>query len=166
MISSVAKYIKTKYNHLDVLINNAGIGIGNKGTLEADFDEIKQMMATNFYGAWRLSIALMPLLKASNKGRIINMSSGMGGMADLTGGYAGYRLSKSSMNALTILMANELKGSGISVNAMCPGWVRTDMGGAGASKSVEQGADTAVWLATNPEITTGKFFRDREIIPW
>ncbi len=90
----------------------------------------------------------------------------MGVLSGLTGGYAGYRLSKSALNALTILMSNELKSDRISVNAVCPGWVRTDMGGYSASRSVEIGAETIVWLATTDKISTGKFWRDKKIIPW
>ncbi|RMD96883.1 MAG: SDR family oxidoreductase, partial [Calditrichaeota bacterium] len=99
--------------------------------------------------------------------RIINISSGMGALSNLTGGYAGYRLSKTALNALTLLMANELRSSNIKVNAVSPGWVRTDMGGSGAPRSVEQGAETPVWLATLPApAPTGKFFRDKQVIPW
>ena len=94
------------------------------------------------------------------------MSSGMGAWDSLSGGYAGYRLSKTSLNALTVQMANELSGIGIKVNAMSPGWVRTDMGGKEAPLSVEEGADTATWLATAEVIPTGKFFRDRREIDW
>ena len=94
------------------------------------------------------------------------MSSGMGALHDLTGGWAGYRLSNSSLNALTILMSNELRDSGISVNAMCPGWVKTDMGGNFAPRSVEKGAETAVWLALEDKIPSGMSFRDKKVVPW
>jgi len=165
-IEKLDQYINDTYGRLDVIINNAGIGIGNKGALEADMEEVKQIMATNFHGPWQVTQKLMPLLRKSEAGRVINMSSGMGSLDELTGDYAGYRLSKSALNALTILTANELADSSIKVNAMCPGWVKTDMGGDGASRSVAQGADTAVWLALEENIANGKFFRDREVIPW
>jgi NAD(P)-dependent dehydrogenase (short-subunit alcohol dehydrogenase family) len=108
----------------------------------------------------------IPLLLKSEDGSIINMSSGMGELNSLSGNYPGYSLSKSSLNALTIMFANELKDKGIKVNAMCPGWVKTDMGGPNATRHVSQGADTAVWLTTEKVIPTGKFFRDREEISW
>jgi NAD(P)-dependent dehydrogenase (short-subunit alcohol dehydrogenase family) len=158
--------ILAEFGSLDVLINNAGIGVGVNGAVDADPAEVKRIMETNFFGAWRMIQIMMPLLRKSSEGRIINMSSGMGELGSLHGDYAGYRLSKSSMNALTILLSDELKSSGIKVNAMCPGWVRTDMGGSSAPRNVSQGADTAVWLSTEKTIPTGKFFRDRKIIDW
>lgn len=165
-VTAIALYISMEYSRLDVLINNAGIGIGSNGAIDVNLAEVKKIMETNFYGPWRLTQALLSILNNSEEGRIVNISSGMGALDDLTGGYAGYRMSKSSLNALTILMANELSGSSVKVNSMCPGWVKTDMGGAGATRSVEQGADTAVWLALEKEIPHGKFLRDRKIISW
>ena len=165
-IGEVAKFIADTYGKLDVLINNAGIGVGNTGAVNADMNEVKQIIETNFYGAWYMAQEMIPLLHKSQEGRIINMSSEMGALDNLAGGYAGYRLSKVSLNGLTILLANELKDEGIKVNAVSPGWVRTDMGGENAHRSVSQGADTAVWLATAPNISTGKFFKDRKEIDW
>jgi NAD(P)-dependent dehydrogenase (short-subunit alcohol dehydrogenase family) len=127
---------------------------------------VKQIMETNFYGPWRMIQVFIPLLLKSDNGQIINMSSGMGELGSLSGDYPSYRISKSSLNALTIMFAKELEKDGISVNAMCPGWVKTDMGGPDAPRDVSQGADTAVWLATENEIATGKFFRDRQEISW
>jgi len=154
-----------KVDYVDVLINNAGI-IGSKPLLDFDLEEIRAVMETNFFGVLRATKEVMPLLRKSKEGRIINISSGMGELASLIGGYAGYRLSKVGLNGFTILLANELRSTPIRVNAVCPGWVRTDMGGAGASLSVEEGADTAVWLSTEPSIPTGKFLRNRREIPW
>lgn len=165
-IQNFFEFVNSEFGKLDVLINNAGIGVGQKGAVNATLAGVKHIMETNFYGVWRMCQVFIPLLRKSEEGRIINMSSGMGELASLTGGYAGYSLSKTSMNALTILLSNELKAEGIKVNAMCPGWVRTDMGGANATRSVAQGADTAVWLAVQNKIPTGKFFRDRKIISW
>jgi NAD(P)-dependent dehydrogenase (short-subunit alcohol dehydrogenase family) len=127
-------------------------------------DQVGIIMETNLYGPWRMIQAFTDLLEQSPQGRIINISSGMGALGSLSGDYAGYRQSKASLNALTIMLAAEMKKT--RVNAMCPGWVRTDMGGPNAPRSVSQGADTAVWLATEREIPTGKFFRDRQEIPW
>ena len=165
-IKNFADRMKKRSNHIDVLINNAGIGVGNTGLENVIMKEVKEIMESNFYGPMQLNALLIPLLKNSEEGRIINMSSGMGALDDLTGDYAGYRLSKAGLNAQTIFLSNELKGTGIKVNAMCPGWVRTDMGGAGADRPVSKGAETAVWLATAKNIPTGKFFRDKKVITW
>ncbi len=110
--------------------------------------------------------AFIPLLQKSDEGRIINMSSGMGELNSLSSDYPAYRLSKSSLNVITIMLSQELSAKGIIVNAICPGWVKTDMGGPDAPGEVSEGADTAVWLATEKEIPNGKFFRDRKVIDW
>lgn len=161
----VAHFIGEKFGKLDVLINNAGI-ISARGAINADIHEAKLVMDTNLFGAWQVTLAMLPLLKESREGRIINMSSEMGTHSEMVGGYAAYRLSKHALNALTMLMSKELAGTGIKVNAMHPGWVRTDMGGANGQRSVEQGADTAVWLATAGHVPSGKFFFDREEEMW
>ncbi|MDA0972608.1 MAG: SDR family NAD(P)-dependent oxidoreductase [Bacteroidetes bacterium] len=150
---------------IDVLINNAGIISSNQGPMASDMKEVRALISTNLLGPWRLSQALLPLLEASQDARIVNISSGMGAWDDLTASHAAYRMSKVSLNALTVMMASELEGR-VTVNSMCPGWVKTDMGGPNAQQSVEQGADTAVWLSTREHIPTGKFFRDRKEIPW
>jgi NAD(P)-dependent dehydrogenase (short-subunit alcohol dehydrogenase family) len=148
------------------ILQKAGIVAQSQGAENISLESVKQVMETNFYGPWRMMQVFIPLLLNSKEGRIINMSSGMGELNSLTGIYPGYSLSKSSLNALTIMFSNELKEKGIKVNAMCPGWVRTDMGGPNAPRDVSQGADTAVWLATEKEIPSGKFFRDRQVINW
>lgn len=164
-IQKEASHIEKKYGKLDVLINNAGI-MSEKSTLDSDIEVAKQTFDTNLFGAWELSQACLSLLKKSADGRIINMSSGMGALNDMNGRYAAYRLSKLAMNGLTKKFAAELSPYKIKVNSMCPGWVRTDMGGAGAHRNVSQGADTAVWLATEDKIPNGKFLRDRKEISW
>jgi NAD(P)-dependent dehydrogenase (short-subunit alcohol dehydrogenase family) len=124
-------------------------------------------MDTNVYGPLLLCQALVPLMEANGLGRIVNVSSGMGQLSDMRSGNPAYRLSKTALNALTGMVAAQVRSRNILVNSMCPGWVRTDMGGLEAPRSVEQGADTAVWLATLPnEGPTGGFFRDRKPIPW
>jgi NAD(P)-dependent dehydrogenase (short-subunit alcohol dehydrogenase family) len=128
--------------------------------------DARRVMETNFYGPWRMIQVFTSLLIKSDDGRIINVSSGMGELKSLNGYQPAYSLSKSSLNALTIMFCNELKDKGIRVNAMCPGWVRTDMGGPNAPRNVSQGADTAVWLATEKDVPSGKFFRDRKEINW
>ena len=163
---NVFDIIHNEFGHLDVLINNAGIGVGSQGAVDPDFTEVRNIFETNFYGAWKMIQIFLPLLKKSGHGQIINISSGMGALGDLVGGYAGYRLSKSSLNALTILLANELKDTNIRINAVCPGWVKTDMGGKEAPGSVQDGADTPVWLVESDDVPTGKFIRKRKIIPW
>jgi NAD(P)-dependent dehydrogenase (short-subunit alcohol dehydrogenase family) len=164
-IARLAADLQRDHGHLDVLINNAAVISQPAATTVSD-EEMKRVFQTNFHGPHALIRALLPLLRRSAQGRIINLSSGMGALDDLSGGYAAYRLSKTALNALTILLSNELRGEGILVHAMCPGWVKTDMGGAGASREVSQGADTAVWLATTADPGTGKFWRDRKVIRW
>lgn len=171
-VTRCAADVEERYGRLDVLINNAAIIKPDpkekaKSLKTATANEIKIVMETNFFGPLRMNHAFLPLLLQSREGRIINMSSGMGELDDLKyGGYAGYRLSKAGLNAQTIQLAAELKTTNIKVNAMCPGWVRTDMGGASASRSVSRGAETAVWLATTATIPTGKFWRDKKEISW
>ena len=150
---------------LDVLVNNAGIYGEPTGAADYDLDDANEVIETNVFGPWRLIQASLPLLRRSDSPRIVNVSSGAGQLAEMGGGRAAYRLSKAALNALTRTLA--VDEPLIMVNSICPGWVRTDMGGAGASRSLEQGADTAVWLATMPEGgPSGGFFRDREPIPW
>jgi NAD(P)-dependent dehydrogenase (short-subunit alcohol dehydrogenase family) len=148
---------------LDVLVNNAGIGsdFGVAGA-DPDFDAIQRALDTNFFGAYRLSIALLPLLRRSAHPRIVNVSSGMGAVNEMGGWSPGYRVSKAALNAMTRILATELEGEGVKVNSACPGLVATDMGSQfGASKSVEDGASGVVWLATVPDDgPTGGFFRD------
>ena len=126
---------------------------------------VRRTFETNTLGPLMVSQALIPLMQGS--GRVVNVSSGMGQLAEMNGGYPGYRLSKAALNALTRILADELKGTGVKVNSVCPGWVRTDMGGADAPRTPKQGAETIVWLATLPDDgPTGGFFRDKQPIPW
>jgi NAD(P)-dependent dehydrogenase (short-subunit alcohol dehydrogenase family) len=157
------------YGRLDALVNNAGLLLDRSavGGLAVGLDIVEETVETNVYGPIALSQALIPLMQRNSYGRIVNMSSGMGQLNDMGGGFLAYRLSKTALNAVTRVLAAELAGTNILVNSMCPGWVRTDMGGSGAPKSVEEGADTATWLATLPDGgPTGGFFRDRKPIPW
>lgn len=171
--TDIKKTIKTSFPHIydlakkiKPILNKAGISKKEAGASDTSLAHVKHIMETNFYGAWRMIQYFIPLLEESGDGRIINISSGMGELQSLNGLYPGYSLSKTSMNALTIMFSNELKNKGISVNAICPGWVKTDMGGPDAPRLVSEGADTAVWLATAEDIATGDFYRDREIISW
>jgi NAD(P)-dependent dehydrogenase (short-subunit alcohol dehydrogenase family) len=153
---------------LDALVNNAGVaGEVATNVSSAPLDDAHRTMETNLFGAWRLAQAVLPLLRRSEHGRIVNVSSGAGQLSDMNGGYPGYRISKTALNALTRILSNEESSNGILANSMCPGWVRTEMGGSAAARSVAEGADTAVWLATLPDDgPTGGFFRNREPIPW
>ncbi len=148
---------------LDVLVNNAGIGsdFGVAG-VDPDFDAIQRALDTNFFGSYRLSIALLPLLRRSEHPRIVNVSSGMGAINEMGGWSPGYRVSKAALNAMTRILSTELEGDGFKVNSACPGLVATDMGSQfGATKTVEDGASGVVWLATLPDDgPTGGFFRD------
>jgi NAD(P)-dependent dehydrogenase (short-subunit alcohol dehydrogenase family) len=150
---------------LDVLINNAGVYGDPVGVADYDLASAHQTFEVNVFGPWRLIQAALPLLRRSSSPRIVNVSSGAGQLADMGSGRAAYRLSKTALNALTrTLAADEPR---IKVNSICPGWVRTDMGGPSATRSPEEGADTAVWLATaGDDGPSGGFFRDREPIPW
>lgn len=166
-IKKLADFITEKYGKLDILVNNAGIFMDyNGGVLEGDLNNIRETLETNLFGALLVSRHLVPLMQKQNHGAVINISSGMGQLSDMGGGSIGYRLSKTSLNAMTLILANEVKDNKISVNAVCPGWVKTDMGGPGAHRTVEQGADTPVWLALLNDAPTGKFFRDRKEISW
>ncbi|HYP47474.1 MAG TPA: SDR family oxidoreductase [Thermoleophilaceae bacterium] len=164
--ASVERAAAAVANHpgaLDVLVNNAGIGsdFGVSGA-EPDFDKIQQALDTNFFGAYRLTVALLPLLRKSEHPRVVNVSSGMGGIAEMGGWSPGYRVSKAALNAMTRMLSTELADAGVKVNSACPGFVATDMGGQfGAKKPVEDGAAGVVWLATLPDDgPTGGFFRD------
>ena len=167
-IAQLASDIEEEFGRLDVLVNNAGISIdrGQHG-VDADLDVVRESLEMNLFGAWRLCEVFVPLMQRNRYGRIVNVSSGMGALNDMGGGSPAYRVSKTSLNALTRILASELRGMGILVNSVCPGWVRTDMGGSGASRTVEEGADTPVWAATLPNNgPNGCFFRDRRQIPW
>jgi NAD(P)-dependent dehydrogenase (short-subunit alcohol dehydrogenase family) len=165
--AALRDFLERTFGLLDVLINNAGIISDDEASgLEVKMSTVRTTFETNTLGPLQLSQTLLPLLKRSRAGRIVNMSSGMGALSDMSGGYAAYRISKAALNAVTGILAAELRGA-IAVNSMCPGWVRTDMGGANAERDVSQGADTAVWLALDaPQDLSGKFLRDRKVIPW
>lgn len=160
--------IDQEFGRLDILINNAGIFPDRTNRLlDLNLDALRQTVDVNVYAPLRLIQVLLPLMRRKDGGRIINMSSAMGELSAVTQGQPAYRLSKVNLNLLTRILAAELENSGITVNAVSPGWVRTDMGGDSAPRSVAEGADTAVWLATLPhEGPHGEFFHDRQPIPW
>jgi NAD(P)-dependent dehydrogenase (short-subunit alcohol dehydrogenase family) len=153
---------------LDVLINNAGIypdeGIS---ILTISREQMVSTFQTNTFGALEMTQAFLPYLKKSPAARVINFSSGYGQLDGLSANVPSYCLSKLTLNGITIMLSQALKEHGIAVNSMSPGWVRTEMGGSSAPRSVEEGADTAVWLATDADQKlTGKFFEDRKEIGW
>ena len=166
-VTTAAREFSNIEDHLDVLVNNAGIiADGDSAILEISDDLFRNTLETNTLGALRVTRAFVPLLSKSKSPRVINVSSGGG---QLTGGADGwspaYCISKTALNGVTSQLATALPK--FAVNSVCPGWVRTDMGGQGANRSVEEGADTIVWLASDaPQNVTGKFLRDRKEIPW
>ncbi|CAA9391401.1 MAG: 3-oxoacyl-[acyl-carrier protein] reductase [uncultured Rubrobacteraceae bacterium] len=167
-VEKLAASVEGDFGRVDVLVNNAGISNddGQSGA-GADLDRVKEALEANLFGAWRLCEAAIPHMKREGYGRIVNVSTGLAALEDMGGGSPGYRISKTSLNALTRILASELRGSGILVNAVNPGWVATDMGGANANRTVEEGADGVVWAATLPNSgPTGGFFRDRRHVAW
>jgi NAD(P)-dependent dehydrogenase (short-subunit alcohol dehydrogenase family) len=165
-IQQVAQRIEEEFGHLDALVNNAGILSDKSGPAIQATSEVRRVLETNFLGVYELTQSLLPLLKKAPEGRIVNMSSDMGARANLSPDHAAYRLSKNLLNNYTIMLAAELRDSSVKVNSMSPGWVRSDMGGENAARSVEKGAETAVWLVTEEKIPSGKFFRDKQEIEW
>ena len=161
-------WLKETRRSLDVLVNNAGRVYGAHGaTLDNTEPKVLgEAIDNNAVGAYRMMRAAMPLMSAESYGRIVNVSSGMGALNDMGSGAIPYRVSKAALNALTIVASNEVP-DGIKINAVCPGWVRTEMGGPSASRSVEEGAAGIVWAATlPPEGPSGGFFRDGKPIEW
>jgi NAD(P)-dependent dehydrogenase (short-subunit alcohol dehydrogenase family) len=164
----LVEFLEGEMGGVDVLVNNAGVFLDRGyGGLDVPMDIVRESLETNLLGPWLLTQALVPIMRRRGYGRVVNLSSGMGAMSEMSGGYSAYRVSKSSLNALTRILADELRGTNVLVNVMCPGWVQTDMGGPDAPRPVHEGADTAVWLATLPDGgPSGQFFRDRRQIPW
>jgi len=168
-IKTFAGWLEGACKRCDILVNNAGVMLDPRGSrvLDSRIGTWRDTLETNLIGPLALVQALASLMRKNRYGRIVNISSGQGQLSDMGAGTPAYRVSKTALNALTRTLAAELKGSGILVNSMCPGWVKTDMGGSSAPRTVEQGADTAVWLATLPDDgPSGGFFRDRKPIAW
>jgi NAD(P)-dependent dehydrogenase (short-subunit alcohol dehydrogenase family) len=165
--SSVSRAAK-QVSELDVLINNAAvIEDGDQDILTIKPDMMARTIDTNALGALRVSQAFIPLLLKSSAGRIVNVSSGAGQLSDMGTWSPAYAASKTTLNAITCLLAAALKDKGVAVNSVCPGWCRTDMGGSAAPRSVEEGAAGIAWLAAEaPQSKTGLFWRDKAIIPW
>lgn len=168
-VNALRDWIVERFDRIDVLINNAGILIDRHSTsvLELPLDTLRETLETNLIGVLRVTQALLPLMRTSRAGRVVNLASEMGQLADMDAGAPAYRMSKTALNALTRILAVETAGSGIKVNSVCPGWCRTDLGGPEAPRLPEEGIDTVVWLATLPDDgPSGGFFHDRMPIPW
>ncbi|MCF1182162.1 SDR family oxidoreductase [Marichromatium gracile] len=170
-IQALADYVRDTFERLDVLVNNAGIfpdpppGSGAEGVFSTDVDTLRRGLETNTLAPLLLCQALIPLMH--ERGRVVNVSSGLGQLAEMDGGIPGYRISKTALNAVTRIFAAELAETGVKVNSVCPGWVRTEMGGPQAERSIEEGARGIVWAATLPDNgPSGGFFRDGNAIDW
>lgn len=166
-VTGAATRIADAHGRLDVLVNNAAVDYDtDQRAVSADLDRVRRDLEVNLFGAWRTTQALLPLLRRAPAPRIVHVSSGAGALTDMGAGTPAYRVSKVGLNALTRMLAAELRSDGALVNSVCPGWVATDMGGAGG-RPVADGAAGVVWAATLPDDgPTGGFFRDQRRIDW
>jgi NAD(P)-dependent dehydrogenase (short-subunit alcohol dehydrogenase family) len=167
-VAALTDHVERALGGAAILVNNAGILLGaDAGVLDIAVGDFRACMETNVYGALRLAQAIMPGMLARGYGRVVNVSSGAGQLASMSDYAPPYSLSKAALNALTRLLAAGGRGRDVLVNSVDPGWVRTDMGGRSAPRSVKQGADTIVWCATLPKGgPSGRFFHDRQEVPW
>lgn len=167
-VDAAVAAVVAHFGRLDVVVNNAGGHYDDGATISRVTDEdLRDALEINTFGALRVTRAAIPHLRASGHGRVVNVSSRSGTFSATWGDAPAYAVSKAALNMVTLLLAKELEGDGILVNACCPGWVRTRMGGDDAERSVEEGADTPVWLATLPDGgPTGGLFGDRRPIDW
>jgi NAD(P)-dependent dehydrogenase (short-subunit alcohol dehydrogenase family) len=167
-IDDLKKFVVRELGRCDVLVNNAAIYIdGGASILNVDMDTVRATVETNVYGPLLLCQAFVPLMLEHNYGRVVNVSSEAGRMTSMASSTPSYNLSKTALNALTLMFAQTTRRKNVLINCMCPGWVRSDMGGPSAPRSLEEGADTAVWLATLPDDgPNGGFFRDRKPMDW
>jgi NAD(P)-dependent dehydrogenase (short-subunit alcohol dehydrogenase family) len=166
-VAAFGAAVERDHDRLDVLVNNAAIDYDTwQRGADADLDVVREATETNLLGAWRTTQACLPLLRRSGSARIVNVSSGAGALTDMGGGTPAYRVSKTALNALTRILAAELRGDGILVNSVCPGWVATDMGGPGG-RPVDAGAASVMWaVRLDDDGPTGGFFRDGRRIDW
>jgi NAD(P)-dependent dehydrogenase (short-subunit alcohol dehydrogenase family) len=167
-VAQFFEWLHAKHGHAAILVNNAGRAYWNSGHdgIDLPASAVAEAIDNNALSAYRMIQHALPHMNRAGWGRIVNVSSGMGQLSDMGGGDVGYRISKTAMNAITRVAAAEARAN-VKVNSVCPGWVRTDMGGPNASRTVEQGASGIVWAATLPETgPTGGFFRDGKPIAW
>jgi len=166
-VAAAADRVRDTLGRCDALVNNAAIDYDTDArATTADLDRVHRAMETNLFGAWRTALALLPLLRQSPRPRIVNVSSGSGSLADMSAGTPAYSVSKAALNALTRILAAELRSERVLVNAVCPGWVATDMGGAGG-RPVADGAASVTWaVLLGDDGPTGGFFRDGRPVAW
>ena len=167
-VEEAARFVAERFGRLDVLVNNAAVLYDHWQRAEsANLDTAREAFETNTLGPWRVSQALLPLLRESGHGRIVNVSSESGSLSSMGGGTPAYGVSKAALNVLTRKLADELRPSRVLVNSVCPGWVATEMGGPAAPRTPAEGAAGVVWAATLPDDgPTGGFFRDGEPLAW
>lgn len=174
-IATLARRLEADYGGVDILINNAGVLLDRRGegpvdearVLHSDPALLAATMETNVYGPWRLARALAPGMCERGHGRIVNVSSSLGQLSAMGARWPAYRVSKAALNALTRTLSQELAGTGVLVNSVCPGWVRTRLGGDKAPRTPAAGAEVIVQAATLPDDgPSGVFLRDGEIVPW
>lgn len=166
-IQNAIELIHTTHGRIDILVNNAGINYDTwHNALNADLANINETLQTNLFGAWAMIQEVLPIMQTKGYGRIVNVSSGAGAIAGMSSGTPGYSISKAALNIITIKFSHLINQTNILINSVCPGWVRTDMGGSMASRSVSKGAETIVWATQLPKNSpSGKFFRDkREVV--
>ena len=166
-VGGLGAALERQPGRLDVLVNNAATHYDTwQRGVDADLGVVQEALETNLLGAWRTAQACLPLLRRSEHGRIVNVSSGAGSLAEMGAGTPAYSVSKAALNALTRVLAAELRPDGILVNSVCPGWVATDMGGPGG-RPVSEGAASVTWAALLPDDgPTGGFFRDGRQLDW
>lgn len=167
-VARAGSWVRERFGRCDALINNAAIHYDTwERAVSADLDVVHEAMETNLFGAWRTTLALLPQLRqAGHRGRIVNVSSGGGSLSSMGAGTPAYHVTKAALNALTRTLAAELRGDGVLVNAICPGWTATDMGG-GGGRPVSDGAASVVWGVTlDDDGPTGGYFRDGRPLAW
>jgi NAD(P)-dependent dehydrogenase (short-subunit alcohol dehydrogenase family) len=164
----LADYVISQFGAADILVNNAAILPDPYGRiLKVNASKFRTAFETNTLGPLMLCQAFIPMMRKQNYGRVVNVSSGAGQIENMLNDMPAYRMSKIALNGLTLMLARSIKGTNVLVNAACPGWVRSDMGGPSADRSLAEGAEGIVWLATLPDGgPSGGFFRDRQPIPW
>ena len=165
-IAAAVEFVEAAFGRLDVVVNNAAVDYDtDQRAVSADLHRVASAFDTNLFGAWRVTQAFLPLLRRSPHARVVNVSSESGSISEMSGGTPGYAVAKAALNALTRLLAGELRRDGVLVNAVCPGWTDTDMGQGG--RPVAQGAASVVWAVTLPDDgPSGGFYRDGRELPW
>jgi NAD(P)-dependent dehydrogenase (short-subunit alcohol dehydrogenase family) len=166
-VDALAGWLEANRGRLDVLINNAGVMPNKNRVLEASLDEVEAMWQVNLVGSWRTTKALVPLMERGGWGRIVNVSSQAGSVANANAVATAYRVSKASLNVFSKALAEDLKPRGILVNAVCPGWVASDMGGPEATRSLSEGATSILWaVLLEDDGPTGGFYQNGKPLPW